>query len=210
MTEHVTAWLGAYHDGELRGRRLRQVEAHLAHCATCRADLESLRALAALLQESPAAETLTPPERFVAQVGLQLPRRPEQPAWQRALETGWRLVPLGLLGAYAFVQAVFVVAGVVLAALRMGLGGDVAAGLLPASQQGLWLTGISSLSGAGLNDVGRMVRQLLRSGGPLGWGVTLNLALLVVIGLLYWSWLASWWARRQHRQFSLAEKQIKR
>ena len=48
MTEHVTAYLGAYHDGELRGRRLRQVEAHLAHCATCRAELERLRALAAL------------------------------------------------------------------------------------------------------------------------------------------------------------------
>jgi hypothetical protein len=27
----------------------------------------------------------------------------------------------------------------------------------------------------------------------------LNLVSLVVIGLLYWSWLASWWARLQHR-----------
>jgi hypothetical protein len=204
MTEHVTAWLGAYHDGELRGRRLRQVEAHLAHCATCRADLVRLRALAALLQESPAAGGLTPPERFVAQVGLRLPRRPERPAWQRVLETGWQLVPLGLLGAWAFVQAVFVVAGVVLVALRMGLGGDVTAGLLPASQPGLWLTEVFSLSGAGLNDVGRMMLQLLSNGGPLGWGVTLNLVLLVVIGLLYWSWLASWWARRQHGQHGRA------
>ena len=103
---------------------MRQVEAHLARCATCRAELEELRALAALLQESPAAESLTPPERFVAQVGLRLPRRPERPAWQRALETGWQLAPLGLLGAWAFVQAVFVVSSVVLGALRMGLGGD--------------------------------------------------------------------------------------
>jgi hypothetical protein len=200
MTEHVTTWLGAYHDGELRGRRLRQVEAHLAQCATCREDAERLRALAALLQESPAAENLTPPERFVAQVGLQLPRRPERPARQRALETGWRLVPLGLLGAWAFVQAVFAVAGGVLVALRMGLGGDVVAGLLPVSQQGLSLSEILSLSGASLGDVGRMMLRLLGNGGPLGWGVTLNLVSLAVIGLLYWSWLASWWARRQHRQ----------
>jgi anti-sigma factor RsiW len=99
MTEHVTAWLGAYHDGELQGRRWRQVEAHLAHCATCRAGLERLRALAALLQESPAAGDLMPPERFVAQVGLRLPRRPERPAWQRGLEIGWQVVPLGLFGA---------------------------------------------------------------------------------------------------------------
>jgi hypothetical protein len=208
MNTHVTAWLGAYHDGELQGLRLRQVEAHLARCVTCRADLERLQALAALLQESPAAENLTPPERFVAQVGLRLPRRPERPAWQRALETGWQLVPLGLLGAWAFVQAMFAMAGAVLVALRMGLGGDVAAWLLrpelveglSASQQGPWLTEIFSLSGASLGDVGRITLQLLSDGGPLGWGVTLNLVSLVVIGLLYWSWLASWWARRQHRQ----------
>ncbi len=213
MTKHVTTWLGAYHDGELRGRRclpVRQVEAHLAHCATCRADLERLRALATLLQESPVAENLTPPERFVAQVGLQLPRRPERPAWQRALETSWQLVPLGLLGAWAFVQAVFAMAGVVLVALRMGLGGDVAAWLLrPELVEGLagsgkrgpyWLTEIFGLSGAGLNDVLQVMLRLLSGGGPLGWAATLNLVSLVVIGLLYWSWLASWWARRQHRQ----------
>jgi hypothetical protein len=208
MNKHITAWLGAYHDGELRGLRLRQVEAHLARCATCRADLERLRALAALLQESPAARDLTPPERFLAQVGLRLPRLPELPTWQRALEIGWRLVPVGLLGAWAFVQAVFVVAGVVLVALRMGLGSDLVAGLLrpelveglPAWQQGLRLTEIFNLSGAGLNNVGQMMLQLLSGRGPLGWAATLNLVSLVVIGLLYWSWLASWWARRQHHQ----------
>ena len=59
MNEHVTPWLGAYHDGELRGRRLQQVETHLAHCAACRAELEELRALSALLQESPVPETFT-------------------------------------------------------------------------------------------------------------------------------------------------------
>ena len=209
MTEHVTAWLGAYHDGELQGRRWRQVKAHLAHCATCRADLERLRALAALLQESPAAGDLMPPERFVAQVGLRLPRRPERPAWQRGLEIGWQLAPLGLLGAWAFVQTVSVVAGVVLVALRMGMGGDAVAELLPTLGE-LWLTQLPLLSGAGLNDVGRMMLRLLSNGGPLGWGVTLNVVSLAVIGLLYWSWLASWWARRQHRQLSLAGKQIKR
>ncbi len=199
MTEHVTAWLGAYQDGELWGRRLRQVEDHLAHCAMCRAELERLRALAALLQESPVTGGLMPPERFVAQVGLRLPRRPERPAWQRTLEIGWQLAPLGLLGAWAFVQAVSVVTGVLLGALRMGLGGDVAARLLPGLQQGPWLAETFNLSGAGLNDVGRIMLRLLSNGGPLGWGITLNLVSLTVIGLLYWSWLGSWWAHRQVR-----------
>ena len=199
MTEHVTAWLGAYHDGELQGRRLYQVEAHLAQCATCRAELENLRALAGLLQTSPAAEGLTPPERFVAQVGLQLPRRPEQTAWRRGLEISWRLAPLGLLGAWAFVQAVSFVAGMVFVALRLGLGGDVTARLLPTAPQGPSLAEILTIPGAGLNDVGQVMLRLLERGGPLGWGFALNLLSLALIGLLYWSWLATWWARRRHR-----------
>jgi hypothetical protein len=71
----------------------------------CQAELEELRKLSALLQESPAPETLTQPERFVAQVALRLPRRPTQPAWKRTLEAGWRLAPVGLLGVWAFVEA---------------------------------------------------------------------------------------------------------
>ena len=130
MSEHVTAWLGAYYDGELHGRRLRQVETHLAHCATCRAELKSLRALTTLLQESPVAVGLASPERFVARVGLRLPRHPERTAWQRTLEIGWRLAPLSLIGAWTFVQAVFAVSRGMLVALRMGLRGDLAAWLL--------------------------------------------------------------------------------
>ncbi len=196
MNEHVTPWLGAYHDGELHGRCLRQVEAHLTRCATCRAELEGLEAMSALLQENPAAEGLTPPERFVAQVGLRLPRRPVEPAWKRTLKTGWRLIPVGLLGAWAFVQAVFFVSDVMLGALRMGLGGEVLAEWLPVSQQGPSLSALLSASGASLGDLGRIVLRLLSDGGPLGWGITLNVVSLVVIGLLYWSWLASWWAVR--------------
>jgi len=195
--QHVTTWLGAYHDGELQARRLQQVEAHLARCAACRAELERLQALAVLLQASPAAQGLTPPERFVAQVGLRLPRRPERPAWQSALELGWRLVPLGLLGAWAVVQAVFTVARIALVALHTGAGGNLAAGVLPAAQQGLWAE-LFSLSAVGPSDVLWMIQRLASNGGPLGWATTLNLGALVVIGLLYWGWLATWWARRHH------------
>ncbi len=196
---HVTSWLQAYHDGELQGRRLRQVQTHLEHCEMCRAELEGFQALTALLQKSPAPQGLTQPDRFVAQVGLRLPRRPTQSTWHRALETGWRLIPVGLLGAWAFVQAVFLTFSVVMGALELGLGGDAAAALLPASQQGSWLNDVLSLSSANLADFGQIVLQLLNEGGPLGWGVTLNLAAMFVIGLLYLSWLASWWARRQHQ-----------
>jgi anti-sigma factor RsiW len=194
MNQHVTNWLEAYHDGELRGLRLRQVEAHLAECAVCRAELECLQSLSTLLQESPAAERLTSPDRFVAQVGLRLARRPEQSVRHRVLETGWRLVPAGLLGAWAFVQAVFTVAGGVFAALS--LGGGAVTSALPA-WSGSWLTQALAWTGVHLSGAERIVLQLLST---LGWLMALNVVLLIGIGLLYWSWLASWWVRRRRHQ----------
>ncbi|MDY7077459.1 MAG: zf-HC2 domain-containing protein [Chloroflexota bacterium] len=207
MTEHVTAWLGAYHDGELQGRRLRQIEVHLTQCETCRAELDALRTLTELLQESPIPEGITSPERFVAQVGLRLPRRQVEPIWKRTLEIGWRLVPVGLLGAWAFVQAVLFASGTVLRALQLGLGSDVAAWLLPASRQGPWWAQALGISGASIGDIGQTALQFLSNGGPLGWFFTLNLVSLFVIGLLYWSWLASWWARRRHVRTRIPEHQ---
>jgi predicted anti-sigma-YlaC factor YlaD len=200
MSGHVTAWLAAYHDGELGVRRSRQVESHLADCEACCAELEELRGLSALLLESPVAGDLMTPERFVAQVGLRLLRRPTRPAWQRVLEVGWRLTPLGLLGTWVVVQAVLIVSGVTLIALQMGLGGEAGAWLLPAPQPESGLADVFRLSAAGLGDMGQIVGRLLSLGGPLGWSAALNLISLVVIGLLYWSWLASWWVRRQRQQ----------
>ena len=187
MNEHVSDWLEAYHDGELLGRRLQQVSSHLAQCAACRAELETLRTLSALLQASPAAENLTSPEHFVAQVELRLPRRQEQPVWQQAASVGWRLAPVGLFGAYALVQAIFIVAGVVLFALR--LGGT------PARQSAAWLNRL----GAGLNDLAPVGLPALGNVFPFGAGIVLYLGLMALIGLLYWSWLATWWARQHHR-----------
>lgn len=200
MSKHVLAWLEAYHDGELGGRRLRQVEAHLAECATCRAELQGVKSLTALLAQSPPARELTPSARFVAQVGLRLPRHPERPAWQRALETGWRLAPVGLLGAWAVGQAAFIVAALVMLAQRLGLGGSALASVLPALPSRPGLAESLKLSGASLGDVGEVVLSLWRNVGPLGWAITLNLVFLAVIGLLYWSWLASWWVVHQRRQ----------
>lgn len=196
MNEHVTHWLEAYQDGELSERRRRRVEAHLAACPACRRELAGLRELSRLLQESPPAAHLTPPERFVAHVGLRLPRRPERPAWKQALETGWRLVPAGLLGAWAFVQAAFVVTELAILALSLGAGGAAAAHLLPSEP---WWSSLLSAQGAGWSGAWQTARSLFARGGPLGWAVLVNLALTALIGLLYWSWLASWWARRQHR-----------
>jgi predicted anti-sigma-YlaC factor YlaD len=194
MNEHVIPWLGAYHDGELKGHRLRQVENHLAECAACSAELAQLQLLRELLQESPAAEGLLPAERFVAQVGLRMPRHPEKPAWQRVLETGWRLAPAGLIGAWAFVQAVFIVAGIALIVLQVGVGIDVLG--LEVSRE-TWLTAGLGFLGAELSDASRTILHLLST---LSQGSVLYITALIVIGLMYWSWLATLWARHQHQR----------
>lgn len=195
MNGHVTHWLAAYHDGELHGRRLRQVEEHLAECAVCRTELDELQCLSALLRESPAAAGLLSPERFVAQVGLRLPRRPTKPAWQRTLETGWRLAPAGLIGTWAFVQAVFIVAGIVLIALQV-CGIDVL-GLQQAAHHETWLMAGLNLFGVRLGDI---TLSILKTLDALRWGLTFYLTATITIVLLYWSWLASLWARHRHRQ----------
>lgn len=107
MNEHVHTWLQAYHDGELRGAHLHRVEAHLESCAACRAELEQIRNLSALLQSSPTPE-FTPGDRFAAQVALRLPRKPAEATWQRTFRLGWQMVPFGLFGAWAFTQAAFI------------------------------------------------------------------------------------------------------
>jgi hypothetical protein len=202
MKAHVTEWLGAYLDGELSGVRLRRVESHLAQCSLCRGELEGLRALGAVLQEAPGVESRTPAERFVAQVGLRLPRRQERPPAQRALELGWRMVPAGLLFSLAFVQTVFLIGGLIQLALSMGLGGDLGALLFPSSSGGLSIPDVSSLSQANLLGAAEMTVGLVQSGSAFAWMPVLYLALLVVIGLLYWGWLATWWARRRHQQLT--------
>jgi anti-sigma factor RsiW len=194
MNEHVSAWLEAYHDGELNGRRLHLVESHLAQCAACRAELERLQAFSTLLQASPAASRLTPPERFVAQVSLRLPRHQAHPLPDRAASIGWRLTPVGLLGAYAILQAVFVIAGILSFALRLG---DE-----PARQSAAWFNSL----GTGLNNLAPVGLPVLGRALLFNWGSVLYLGLIAVIGLLYWSWLATWWVRQQHRPQAEREK----
>lgn len=104
-------WLSAYHDGELRGERLRFVEAHLAACATCRKELEALQGLSRALKEVPSSPVQSSPAVFRSRVLSRLGEDPEQPPWWRALRLTWQLSPLAVLLVWAFVQAMLAVVG---------------------------------------------------------------------------------------------------
>ena len=68
MAEHVTEWLGAYHDGELGAAAARKIEAHLAECGACRAELEEIRRLSDLLKDEILEENFILADRFAANV----------------------------------------------------------------------------------------------------------------------------------------------
>jgi len=197
MDPHVNEWLGAYLDGELRGRRLALVESHLEGCPECRSALQELQLVSHLLQVNPPAPVLTPPERFVAQVNLRLPRRQLQPAWKSTLEAGWRLVPFGLLVAWVFLQAVLLVSGLVTAAFRLGIATEQLAEVFPVAGPSAGLLETLPLTGASLTETFSGILGLLSNGGPFGWGLIIYIILTLVIALLYWGWLASWRIRRR-------------
>jgi hypothetical protein len=200
--EHVTAWIEPYLDGELSERRHEMVEAHLLTCEKCKNETESLSRLSSLVKGVPSARNLAPPEIFVAQVGLQLTRQPERSALHRTLQNGWRVAPFGIMGSWAFLQAALIVAGILTWGLRFIPGGDQIIGMLPSSS-GSALAGMFNLPAQNVLDLGRFGLDLFRSSGLLGWGITLNLGLTIIIGLLYLSWLASWWVQQTTNQESV-------
>jgi predicted anti-sigma-YlaC factor YlaD len=134
MNGHVFEWLDAYYDDELHGSRLRQVEAHLAQCLECQGYLQQLQSLSAMLQESPAPAPGISTERFVAQVGLRLPRQQQRLPGAGLIRQAWRWSPVMLFVAWVFVQAVLWVTDLGLPLLNLA---HVDTGWLFPSQGGL-------------------------------------------------------------------------
>ena len=201
QNEHVTSLIGAYHDGELKGGRLKMVEEHLLTCEICREEKENLKKLSSMLQCIPDVSCETPPNLFVAQVGYKLARKPGSALFDQALQGGWRLAPAGLLGVWAFIQAAFIVTGILGFSLDLVPEVEKTIGLLP-TQGGSYLIGIFSFFDLGVLNLGRFFLDLLGTSNLFGSRILLNLSLLTIGGLLYLSWLASWWVQKFNDQES--------
>ncbi len=136
-----------------------------------------------------------PAERFVSNLNLRLPRRSlhDLPPKPGSL-AGW-LVPAGLLGAWFFVQTVFILANMVTAAQATGLLGQ-AATWLGGGQQTLWFSAMTSFSGT---QAGGLQSTLSLMNGLDIIGVNLLMGFLwqALIVLLYCGWLLFWWFNRR-------------
>src|SRR5262245_60905372 len=115
MSDHITEWLDAYLDGELKEKQRQRVEEHIAECATCKAELDTLQGLLALLQQVPVPD-LPSPERFAAQVNLLLPQKRSARPRSQLFEIGWWLLPVGLMLAWVFISTATLLGNVVAAA----------------------------------------------------------------------------------------------
>jgi len=196
MSEHVNEWLSPYFDGELHGARLHQVENHLAECTQCRAELERVRELSTLLQGTAPTGEFIPTERFISNMTLNLPRQPEQPQTRKALEIGWWLIPVGILGAWAFLQVTFSLSTLVQTASDAGLLGSTFTWFQGNPSQTQWFAILTDLFGSQqvftspifstLNNADLFIQNL--AGQYLWQGF---------LGVIYLGWLASWWFRQQ-------------
>lgn len=192
MSEHMTDWLGAYMDGELKGARLRQVETHLRECAQCWSELESMRGLSALLHAAPSPQ-FTSPERFAAQVGLHLPRETPKPAKRNVMEIGWWLIPVCLLLLWTLANTSALVDTAITAASEYGVLNGAPAWLLDGpSREATWTATLAQFG--------------LLNGQSLQWAASLEsfsknelpgIVWQASIALLYLSWIAIWWAHQQ-------------
>lgn len=185
MNGHIVEQLDAYTDGELTDAQRRRVAAHLKMCAECRAALAQQEQLRMLLHSALVPEPRLTPERFTAQVRLRLAPR-EAPAQRRR---GWAIPGL-LVGAWAFIEAVWLVSSGVMAAAALGLGEALGLpGLLPAGGPNLWqvLQGIEVGAQGALALFSFLAAALLSA--------LLPLALLGGMAILFWTW---WFAWRPH------------
>lgn len=203
MTEHASEWLNAYLDGELGGLRQRQVEQHLERCAACRAELEALRGLSALLRETPPAAEFTPTGRFVTNLMLSLPRHPDASQPRKAASLGWWLAPAGLLGAWFFLRTVLTLTGVFTAADATGLLGQANAWFTGGQPQAAWFVAITSLFGGQMSTAQQSTLSLFNQVSVFGGDLFSGFLWQAAIVLLYWVWLAAWWFRHAPRPMKI-------
>ena len=197
MSNHVIEWLNAYLDGELHGSRLHAVEAHLAECEACQAELRSLRDLSELLHKVPAPEFVSP-ERFATHVNLLLPQKPVTAQKSTLFEIGWWMIPVGLLAVWAFIGTASIVSNMISTANNFGLVDSANTLLISGTSDTVSWT--STLRQFGFMEGNSL--QWIELTESYSKNVIPQFVWQVSVALLYLTWIAIWWARQtRHQQY---------
>ncbi len=191
MSNHITEWLNAYHDGELKGKRLQQVEEHLTTCEACQAELESLQGLSALLQEVPVPE-FPSPERFATQVNLLLPQKRTATPGNQLFEVGWWMIPIGLLAIWVFISTAALLGDAMNTAKNFGILDSTTASFISAPSETAEVT--STLGQFGMLQGNSL--QWAETTESFTRGLFPQIVLQVSVALLYLAWFAIWLARQ--------------
>ena len=194
MSNHVTEWLNAYLDCELKGNRLQQVEEHLAACEVCQNELNSLQNLSGLLQAVPAPE-FPSPERFATQVNLLLPQKRTSTPRNQLFEVGWWMIPVGLLAAWVFISTAVLLGDAMSVAKNFGILDRTTASFISAPSETADMT--STLGQFGMLRGNSL--QWAKTTENFTRGVFPQIVLQVAVALLYVTWFAIWWARHTHQ-----------
>ena len=111
MNQHIETLIDAYLDGELSEKQVRNVEAHIKDCPECLVQIEQHRNLSSMLKAVPGYSSKKSSEQFVSEVNLLLPRQQKKPKGTLT-NLIWISIPLALLAAFVFVQALTLISGV--------------------------------------------------------------------------------------------------
>jgi len=196
MSNHVTEWLNAYLDGELKGNRLQHVQEHLAECTTCQDELDSLQSLSGLLQAVPAPE-FPSPERFATQVNLLLPQKRTSTPGTQLFEVGWWMIPFGLLAVWVFISTAVLLGDAMSVAKNFGLLDSTTASFISAQSDTAEV--MSTLGQFGMLQGNSL--QWAETTENFTRGLFPQIVLQVAVALLYLTWFAIWWTRHT-RQMS--------
>jgi hypothetical protein len=155
-----------------------------------------MKELSALLQGTAPAGEFISTERFVSNLTLNLPRQPEQPQTRKALEIGWWLIPVGILGMWAFLQVTFSLSSLVLAASDAGLFGSTFTWIQGNPPQTGWFATLINLFGSQLDLTGRMLFSALNDSDLFIHDMVSPFLWQALLAVVYLGWLASWWFRQ--------------
>ncbi|MBI9044179.1 MAG: zf-HC2 domain-containing protein [Anaerolineaceae bacterium] len=201
MKKHVELWIEAYLDGELNPNQQRKLEKHLENCPECLQMIAERQALSSLLQDHPLRAELKSAERFTSEINLQLPRRVKRTAisttenntpsfsWQHI----WQVLPILLLLAFIFIQTVGIASNI----LRVVPGANTLA------EQSANLSSVVALPTFAEFNLGRALQFILDITGIsnlLGWNILTQIIGIILIGILYSSWLAGWIVKEKESQ----------